>query len=315
MPLVTNRAFWDLVNCLCEREIAKHEQFYIGMGNPDADILVVGQEKALLPGGEILSDDHIQQLVTLFDLGMLPRNALPSNFGATIYSKECTLNVGHWFDIINYHNNFGDPLNPALLARAMPYTNFNPFHPLLYPPTWRIVNGRAGHYYYGLERLINAYGNIHVPHYSTSIFPATLWPESTFSKCFITELSVKAARTAAEARFSFSNWKTTDRFRFLSGYASCNSDFFRGFKNVIIAAGTNYVGNPDTQQRETIIKLFNPALNNTHCTPAPRTPGIVGTDYMYDFKGNTGSRVVITRNLAAGFGTARADRVAGLMRP
>lgn len=315
MPLVNIHVFLDLVKCLCEQEIANHEQYYIGMGNPDADILVVGQEKALLAGGKIYTDDYIQDFLTLVDLGMLPRNSLPENFGATIYNQECSLNIHHWCDIINNYNGLNDPLDTVLLNRAIPYTNFNPFHPLLFPPTWRIVNGRHGHYYYGLERLINAYAGMQAPPYTTRIIPATPWVESSFSKCFITELSVIAARNAREASFSFEKWKNSTRFKFLSGETQCNSDFFRGFKNVIIAAGGRYVGEVGTPQREAIIQLFNPHLLNVHCSALGPNPGLSGIDYMYDFEGNTGSRVVITRNLAAGFGTARAGRVAGLMRP
>jgi hypothetical protein len=315
MPLINNVDFIKLVNCLCKSQPIPIEEFYIGMGNPDSEILVVGQEKALSNGGKILSNDEIQQLFALHGLGLLQRRHLPDNFSATIYNQECSLNVEHWCDIINNYQGLIDPLDQVLSTRLHPFTNFNPFQPLIYSPTWRIVNGRHGHYYYGLQRLINAYGGLQVPPYTTRIIPATPWVESTFSKCFITELSVIAARNTREASFSFENWKKSTRFKFLSGETQCNSNFFRGFKNVIIAAGARYVGEVGTPQREAIIQLFNPHLLNVHCNAIGPNPGVPGIDYMYDFEGNTGSRVVITRNLAAGFGNARANHVAGLMRP
>jgi len=242
------------------------------MGNPDADILLVGTEKALDP----------------------------KNFKHyDILNHELNLNVEHWEDIIVNHNHLIEHLDPLLLIRSGLLNGFNPFNPLLFPATLSLVGGRAGHTYYGLQRLLNYYEGIrHLP--VTTIFERLKYNKCTFSRCFLTEVSANPARNIHIAKFNLSDFFVGLRYHFMTTSAR---DFYTSFKNVVIYAGKNnrYVGAEGTTNRLKIIRIFNPSLNHLDIINMPH----------FDYYDNGhGARVILCRHLAAGLGNGIAIEIA-----
>ena len=244
---------------------------YIGMGNPDADILFVGKEKALDPG------KLIDQPIILHEL---------------------LLNHPHWYDIVVNHTNKGSH-DTALLQRPHPFTGFSPYNPLLLPTTWARVTGRGFHTYQGMWLAVNDGGTINdVTGLGTMTPPqAEAWQWRLFDKVFITELSIQVARSSSKVRFKLKEWLQSPRYRFMSGMAA---PFYQRFKTVVIYAGVNnrrYVGAPGSPERLALIQIFNPTL--THADMHVLANGAV-----QEYANGTGARVLITPHLSGNAGRA-----------
>lgn len=248
---------------------------YIGMGNPNADILLVGKEKAL-------SSDSLYN---------------------SILTHELNLNFFHWNDLVTNGCSFTSPLDPSILNRTGSLNGFNPFNPLLYNPTFKIVYKKHGHTYYGIQRLINKLESINGVN-STSIFESTNFSNCTFSKIFLTELNTNTALTSSESDFKISTFLKckNGRYDFMK-----NCDFYKRFKVVIIYAGKDlkYVGKDNSSEREALIQIFNPHLTNSDC---------ITTQNFQIYHTNIGSTVILCRHFSGGFSNALREEIAELLK-
>ena len=287
MPLITKKSFIDLITHLNSKAFsvdADKQNHYVGMGNPNSDLLLVGNEMALDSSHSIHS---------------------------SIFRHECTLNIEHWYDIIAHYNHLINPFDPILLKRIAPLTGFNPFNPLLFSLTRSIVLGKHGHTYYGMERLINHFEKID-GFTQTNIEETINWIICSFSKFFITELNINPSKTSSTSKFNVKDFvgtnktsKPSKRYNFIN---KGDLDFYKSFKTVIIYAGSklNYVGKVASIEREKIIQIFNPKLSNSNLKSSPS--GIK----FYDC--GTGARVIISRHFSSGFGHTTAKDLASLIK-
>ncbi len=276
--LITKESFADIFSNQPDIDAVPHNGTnppYVGMGNPNSSLLVVGNEKALNK-----EDDQ------------------------PIINHELLNNWNHWYDILNNHNDLIDPFNIELMNRPVSMNGFNPFNPLLFAPTLERVQGIGGHTYYGLQRLINAYEN-EGP--ITGLFE-TSFANNTFSKCFMTEMSANPSRTTKKAGFNSADFFTSSRYCFMTGIAA---SFYQGFKTTILYCGRNrkYVGNPDSEERLKIIRIFNPKLEHEH-----RRIVVFGEKNIEYYDTDNGARVILCRHLSNGFGNADAKAVANCMK-
>jgi hypothetical protein len=267
MAIIKKKSFIELIS----DDISENQ--YLGLGNPDSNILLVGNEKAL---GE---NDN------------------------SIIKHELELNVSHWRDIINGFNHLHDPFHNDLSNRLNPFKGFNPLNPLLYNPTANRVMGKSGHTYYGINRLINKL------ELNNNLIPSGIFKKSfaanTFSKVFLTELNAAPARTSSQANFSLMAFQASSRYKMMT--STLGMRFFNSFKTVIIYCGKNnrYVGNNGSQERLNIIQIFNPSLSHADLQ-------ITGDIIFYDQR-SKGPRVILCRHLSSGFSNAKAQEVASLI--
>lgn len=271
--MIKNSSFIKLVTA----SAANDADDYIGMGNPDSDVLLVGCEKAL----EV---DHEPM--------------------RSIWTHEFLLNQQHWADIVR-HRAGTDPFDRSLLLRPGKLAGFNPYSPILFAPTASIVKRNGGHTYRGMERLVNAYETRWTVGAPTRLFESVHFTKSIFSRVFITELSDKVALRSADAGFNVKTFLDGLRHRFMSGTAS---QFYQGFRNVVLYCGRNskYVGRTGTPERDAILRIFNPGVSHTHLTVHS------GIEV---YSPPTGARIILCRHFAAGFSAAMAMAVADHMRP
>ena len=87
MTLIRNKKFKTLVNSIANYTQEK----YLGMGNPDSKILLVGSEKALSP-------THEEDMI--------------------IRNHELLNNHYQWYDIINHYNYLTDNFDSVILKRG-----------------------------------------------------------------------------------------------------------------------------------------------------------------------------------------------------
>ncbi|MBK9288862.1 MAG: hypothetical protein IPN38_14530 [Flavobacteriales bacterium] len=112
---------------------------YIGMGNPDADVLLVGCEKALEEEQEPMR---------------------------SIWAHEFLYNQEHWSDIVKHHTGTDHSVIHPCSCDPDKLAGFTPYSPILFAPTASIVKRRGGHTYRGMERLVSAYeAGVAYPHY------------------------------------------------------------------------------------------------------------------------------------------------------
>jgi len=204
---------------------------YIGMGNPDSNLLLVGAEKGFNP------------------------SEYPE-----ITKHELNLNYIHWQDILLNHNNLNDQLHPRLKLREG-LTGFNPFSPMTLDITCNKVYPKNGHTYKMMEKTINNSLMMFHAMNQKSIFQVspTFYQESVFNYCFLTELSDLPKNSSKDGKsFSHEYFTKSERYNHLKGSLG---DFYRGFDTIVIYAGKKYTGNHGSHQREEIIRLFNPNLN------------------------------------------------------
>jgi len=270
MPLINKLSFIDLITNLT----AESSKPYVGMGNPDSNILMVGTEKAL-------NADN------------------PNNDHESILIHELCLNVAHWNNLLVEYNYLDNPFDLMLLERPLPFAGFNPFSPLLFEITHNMVYGKGGRTYYGIQRLVNHYEVLHnLP--VTNAFETINFNNSTFSKCFITEISANPAINQMQAAFKLNHFFEGDRYNFMTNEAAA---FYQSFSTVVIYAGKNkkYVGQEGTENRLNIIRIFNPNLEHFHIHRME--------NHIYYDNGEV-ARVILCRHLAGGFGHARAHEIA-----
>ena len=272
MPLINRQEFVELLNSNFLRDLNENkENFYVGMGNPNADTLLIGSEKAL--------------------------NPLDARY-APILRHELELNIDHWIDLLDNYNHLENPFDANLLNRNPPLNRFNPFNPLFLEQTANIVGNKAGHTYAGMNRLINRVHNQNFGLYTND------FTSNVFSKIFISELSTKTALNQNAAKFKLANFLASDRYNFLTTTAS---NFYRSFKTVVIYCGLNnqYVGKIGDENRLRVIQIFNPTLLLSDLirieTPSSR---------IEIYNNGMGSKVILCRHLAAGFSNDMAQVVA-----
>jgi hypothetical protein len=208
---------------------------YVGMGNPDADILMVGREKALNPADAAYWDIILHELI---------------------------LNHAHWYDIVHDHADV-HPHEVALLGRGAPFTWFSPYNPLRWLPTWTMVTGPGHHTYQGMWTAVNCNtGNADVNGLGQlNAAAAEAWQWRLFDKVFITELNLRVAKSSRKTRFKLTEWLEGPRFAFMAGMGAA---FYQRFKTVVIYTGVNgaYVGQSGSAERLSLLQLFNPALGH-----------------------------------------------------
>ena len=181
MALIKKTEFTSLLNSPFLRSLSENkEQYYIGMGNPNADILIVGKEKAL-----DLNDE----------------NYLP------IIQHESNLNIDHWMSVVDSYNDLSNSFDSLLMKRTSPLNGFNPFCPMLFPITAQLVHSKPGHTYKKIEKLLNL-GEI--DDFSS--------PENNvFNFCFLTEIN--HVPTLRNATFNRVNLAHQSRKSFISNNA------------------------------------------------------------------------------------------------
>ena len=215
-------------NILNNTNILKNSENYIGMGNPDSNILFVGQEKALNVNDEIYDP---------------------------IVNHESVLNYAHWNDIVVNHLGITDNFSPDLMTRLAPLNGFNPFSPMLFPPTAAIVQPLGGHTYRKIEALLNARIGVRI----LNIFETEIFTDSIFSECFLTEISDKPSLKRAGNRM------TPARDIFIS-----SNEFYKSFKTVVVNVGlnsTDYIYSRNSEERYIFLKTnFNNGLLNQPIT-------------------------------------------------
>lgn len=228
MPLIQKNSFLNLIKKNTLEE-------YIGMGNPNSNILLVGSEKAFNVDNQPLIAHH-----------------------------ELNFNYEHWKNIVHHYNHLTDPYDNLLLTRPYPLDGFNPFNPLFLLDTRCIVMPRGGHTYHKIKRLINHFQGIH--HHPDTYIDPTL-PEgdvfdfNTFSKCFITDLSSTPATNQKKANFKLDEFLKSKRYDFLLNHAS---SFYQDFKTTILYFGKNenYIGRVNSDQRLSVLRIFNPSVTH-----------------------------------------------------
>ncbi len=265
MTLIRNKKFKTLVNSIANYTQEK----YLGMGNPDSKILLVGSEKALSP-------THEEDMI--------------------IRNHELLNNHYQWYDIINHYNYLTDNFDSVILKRGHA---FNPFNPLLLALIANRVRGKSGHTYYGMQRLINAYQALNYDPDLRIFSPA--FHQNTFSKIFITELSIKTARNQKAANFNLDEFLRSERYSFL--IENMTYQFFSTFKTIILYFGKNirYIGNPETAKRLQIINIFNRSLYHSNRTIYRHEQKTIEV-----YQGLKGPKIVLCRHLSAGFGMNEA---------
>jgi hypothetical protein len=250
---------------------------YVGMGNPDADILMVGREKALNPADAAYWDIILHELI---------------------------LNHAHWYDIVHHHADV-HPHEAALLGRGAPFTWFSPYNPLRWLPTWNMVTGPGHHTYQGMWTAVNCNtGNADVNGLGgLNAAAAEAWLWSLFDKVFITELNLRVAVHGDDPGFDLANWLHGPRYTFMAGIGA---PFYRRFKTVVIYAGVtnhHYVGAPGSPERLALVQLFNPTLTHANLV-------VLGhpDQQIEQYANGQGARVLITPHLsgANGWGAAAA---------
>jgi hypothetical protein len=218
---ITKQSF---INIFINENIQKNSKNYIGMGNPDSEILFVGQEKALNVNDEIY---------------------IP------IVNHESVLNYAHWNDIVSKYLKIIENFSPDLMTRLEPLNGFNPFSPMLFPPTAAIVRPLGGHTYKKIGALLNARIGVR----NLNIFETNIFTDSIFSECFITEISDKPSLTRA------GNPMTPSRSSFIS-----SNEFYRSFKTVVVHVGLNsrdYIYPRNSAERYNFLNInFNNGILN-----------------------------------------------------
>ena len=271
MALINRQEFVELLNSNFLRDLNENkENFYVGMGNPNADTLLIGSEKALNPLDAIY---------------------------APILRHELELNIDHWIDLLDNYNHLENPFDLNLLNRNPPLNRFNPFNPLFLVQTANIVGNTAGHTYAGMNRLINRVHNQNFGLYTND------FTSNFFSKIFISELSTNTALNQNVANFNLANFLDSARYNFLTTTAS---NFYRSFKTVVIYCGrnTHYVGIPGTENRLKVIQIFNPTLSHIDLI----TINAISPIEIYS--NGVGSNVILCRHFAAGFSNDMAQALA-----
>ena len=218
------------------------EHPYVGLGNPDANLLLVGSEKFFNINSEKAEEA-----------------AFP-----IIYQHEFVYNYSHWSNLVrDYSSGYYDALHPKLKLRGAPLNYFNPFSPLTLDETCYTVYKQEDHIYKRIETIINkillTFHSL-PPKSRFNIRPHKYY-ESIFSKCFLTELSDKPM-SIQNGIWDFDKFKTSPRGKQMKDGNLGN--FYRSFNKVVIYAGKNYTGEVGSLQREEIIQLFNPNLSNAN---------------------------------------------------
>jgi hypothetical protein len=266
MSLINKNSFLNLIN--------ENTSEYIGMGNPNSDLLLVGSEKA-------------------FDVNLQP----------LIAHHELYHNYMHWKDLVCNHNHLENSYDDLLLNRPHPLDGFNPFNPLFLDDTRQIVMPLGGHTYKKIKRLVNHFQNIHhLPETDINPIdaPGNNFDLNTFSKCFITDLSSMPAINQNQANFQLDEFLQSERYNFLSHHAS---SFYQDFKTTILYFGnnTNYIGLVNSPQRLSILRIFNPNIEHTD-RQMINSEGFNFECYIP----NTGSKIVLSYHFTA-FGIFTAN--------
>ena len=266
MSLINKNSFLNLIN--------ENTSEYIGMGNPNSNLLLVGSEKAI-------------------DLSLHP----------LIAHHELYHNYMHWKDLVCNHNTLYDPYDGVLLHRPYPLDGFNPFNPLFLGVTRRIVMPLGGHTYKKIKRLVNHFQNIrHLPvtDINPIYAPGNNFDLNTFSKCFITDLSSKPATNQNKANFKLDKFLQSERYNFLSHHAA---SFYQDFKTTILYFGknVNYIGKVNSPQRLSILRIYNPIIEHTD------RQMITSGGFNFEcYIPKTGSKVILSYHFTA-FGSFTAN--------
>jgi hypothetical protein len=232
--LIKNKLFKSIFNTFDTPHLDEYDpikQPYVGLGNPDANLLLVGSEKK-------------------------NEKEFP-----IIYQHELVYNYAHWSNLVKDYLNYKDALHPKLKLRGGLLNHFNPFSPLTLDETCYTVYIKGNHTYKRIETIINKILlNFHsLPPKSIFNISPYKYDDSIFSKCFLTELSDKPM-PRQNGKWDFDKFKKSQRGKQMKDGNLGN--FYRSFNKVVIYAGKNYTGEVGSLQREEIIRLFNLNLSN-----------------------------------------------------
>lgn len=154
-------------------------------------------------------------------------------------------------NIVSNYLRIIENFSPDLMRRLEPLNGFNPFSPMLFPPTAAIVRPSGGHTYRKIEALLNARNGAR----NLNIFETNIFTDSIFSECFITEISDKPSLTRA------GNPMTPSRSSFVS-----SNEFYRSFKTVVVHVGLNsrdYIYPRNSAERYNFLNInFNNGILN-----------------------------------------------------
>jgi hypothetical protein len=206
---------------------------YVGMGNPDSNLLIVGSEKAY-----------------------------NTNLSSVIDLHERRLNFLHWKNIIEHYNHLSDNLHPILMTRE-DLEGFNPFSPLTLANTAKVVIESPNHTYRNIYSIINS----QLQNYSSNEPVPILWEispfaynKSMFKHCFLTDISdLPKKRQGDGNKFRFKDFKEGCRYEHIKNGSL--GDFYRNFCSILIYAGNEYAGLHGSSQRKDILQLFNPNID------------------------------------------------------
>ncbi len=237
---------------------------YIGMGNPDANLLFVGSEKAFDKTKSDIIDLH-----------------------------ERKLNYLHWYNIINSYGNINDHLHPDLKLRYK-LKGFNPFSPITLDETSSAVYS-GPHTYKKIEKIVNAQIMSYRPMAFKTKFDEIApksFEKSSFNYCFLTDISDFPKKRQKDGdKFKYDEFKKSCRYKHLNDNNSIGG-FYRDFKNILIYAGKDYTGSHASDQRNDIIRIFNPKINPIHDYQRGEISDI------YQSK-NGGAKIIFTNQLTS----------------
>lgn len=234
---------------------------YIGMGNPDSKLLLVGAEKKI-----------------------------DSSLNPAIYQHELVFNFLHWLDIVTNHQNLKDQLHPKLKLRNG-LKGHNPFSPLTLDETCNDVYCTPVHTYKKIEKLIQPLLGFPIPPPDIFQISPKKYIQSVFNYCFVTELSDDPlVNHNGIEDFDFPTiLKSNSRIE--NARNGRLSDFYRSFEKVVIYAGREFYSYARTDLRLAVINIFNPLLTHNDLID---TQNIGNGKWLFDkYQSPRGGAIVI----------------------
>jgi len=273
-PKISKECFKLIFECIND-ELSKqnifHKEYFLGYGNPDADILIVS---------------------TQLLLSALRKLKWWLNYSTSNFTSSNLINRNSLF-YEEYENNFFNWYLTLIGCQNL-IKPYNLFNPLLDTEVRENILKDKNHCYYGIERLINCYED-RVCLTKTKLLETNHWKDCTFSRFFLSGLNISIQKSDFKVKdFVGTNEIKTPSVRF-DFMRNRDMGFYKSFKTVVLYVnGDDYnsIENVDSIEREHVLNLFNPELKNSDIK---HHKGII----YYD--SGKGARVIISRDFANGF--------------
>lgn len=286
-PVIKKECFkllFENINDDLNKQNADFNKNFLGLGNPDADILFVST-KLLLTEKQIENWRINRSTYNLQSFDTVQRSDLLFEEYDNNFFKWYLVQLGIYG--INSHSN---PLNPLL--------NFEVHENVLC---------NNNHIYFGIQRLINLFEERNRLN-KTYLAEKNNWEDCTFYRFFFTGLNI----ATPDADFKVNNFVGTDdsktpsaRYNFMSNK---DKGFYKSFKTVFLfLAGndSNTIGDLESIERERLLKIFNPDLKNSDIKT------YAGITY-YDC--GEGARVIISPDFTNGFNRIMETKLVKLIK-